>query len=558
MEKHWLRQDPAGVPHEVLPDGPQTLPALLEDAARRWPQRTACRLGHQALSYAELHEHARALAAWLLAQGLQHGDRVAMQLPNVLQLPVTVAGVLRAGLVLVPLDPQLAPRELAQRLKDAGARALVVAEEAVAALAECLENLPLRLVLARRGDLLGPLRGALVNHVVARVKKAPGAGLGGAVHFADALARGRKLPLPEAAACTPEDIALLPFTGGTTGAPRGAVLLHRHLVANVRQCEAWMAPALAHLPAGEPWVMVAALPLHHIFGFTVTLLLPWRVGGSVLLVPDARDTGALLKALAGQRFHGLPGVDTLFAAIAAHPEAARVDWSTLQLALAGGGAVRPATARLWQALTGRPLCEGYGLTEASPCVTCNPVDLEQFDGSIGGPLPSTEILLLDDEGQPVAPGERGELAVRGPQVMAGYWQRPDETARVMAPGGWLRTGDIAQLDAAGRLRLVDRKKDLIFVSGFNVFPAEVEEVLGQMPGVAECAAVGVPDERLGEAVKVVVVRSPGGPGPGEADVRQWCEQHLTGYKRPRVVEFRDALPRSPLGKLLRRALREAG
>ncbi len=559
MEKHWLRHYPAGVAPEVPTEGPPTLPALIEDVARRWPERPAYRCLGRTLSYAELDEHSRALAAWLRAQGLARGDRVAMLLPNVPQLPVTVAAVLRAGLVLVAVDPLLSARELMQRLKDAGARAVVVSEGAAATLDEVLESLPpLHVVVARLGDLLGPLHGALVNHVVRRVRKQPaaGAGLPGAVRFADALARGRKLP-QEVPAVSPDDIAMLPFTGGTTGTPKGAVLLHRHLVANVLQCEAWMGPALTRLPAGEPWVTVGALPLHHIFGFTVTLLLPWRVGGLVLLVPDASDTGALLKTLAGQRFHCFPGVDPLFAAITAHPDATRVDWTGLRLALAGGGAVRPGTARTWAALTGRPVCEGYGLTEASPCVTCNPVDLDAFDGSIGWPLPGTDIALLDDEGRPVPVGERGELAIRGPQVMAGYWQRPDETARVTAPGGWLRTGDIAQFDAQGRLRLVDRKKDLIFVSGFNVFPGEVEDVLGQMPGVLECAAVGVPDERVGEAVKVVVVRRlGGGAGPTEADVRQWCERHLTGHKRPRQVEFRDALPRSAVGKVLRRALRE--
>jgi len=335
------------------------------------------------------------------------------------------------------------------------------------------------------------------------------------------------------------------------------VLLHRQLVANLLQAQAWYRPALARVPAGEQIVTAGALPLHHIFGFNLVMLLGLHLGGCTLLLPDAQDAGAMLKALAGRRCHSFPGMDALYAELLAHPAFDSADWSALKLCVAGAMPVQPATAKAWHDRTGCPLCEGYGLTETSPAVTCNPADLGAFSGHIGLPLPSTEMALLDDAGHQVAPGTPGELAVRGPQVMAGYWQRPDETAKVMAPGGWLRTGDIATLDERGHVRLVDRKKDMILVSGFNVYPNEVEEVVRQMPGVLACAAVGMPDTRAGEAVKLVVVRhQPGSTSPTEADVRAWCEANLTGYKRPRVVEFRAELPRTAVGKVLRRALRE--
>ncbi len=558
MEKIWLRQYPAGVPAEVRPDRYPSLVALLDDSFRRHRDLPACRCMGRELRYGQLDDLSRALAAWLQSQGLVRGDRVAVMLPNVPQVLVAVAAILRAGLVVVNVDPQHTPRELEHQLRDAGARAIVIIEQAAATLQQVLDRVPVQHVLVTGlGDLLGPVKGPFVNHLVRRVRKlVPSFQLPGATRFADALARGRRmavtLPTPG-----PDDIAVLQYTGGTTGASKGAVLLHRNLVANLLQSQAWYQPALARVPAGEQPVTVCALPLHHIYGFNVIMMLSLHTGGCCLLIPNPQDGTAVLKALAQHRFHSFPAVDTLFATLLRHPDFDRVDWSHLKLSIGGGMPVQQATARLWLERTGCAVCEGYGLSEASPSVTCNPVDTAAWSGHIGAPLPGTELALLDDEGAAVPLGTPGELAVRGPQVMAGYWQRPDETAKVMAPGGWLRSGDIAVVDERGHLRIVDRKKDLIFVSGFNVYPNEVEDVLTQMPGVQECAVVGIPDALAGEAVKAVVVRqTPASAHPTEADVRAWCEANLTGYKRPKVVEFRSDLPKTHVGKVLRRALRD--
>jgi len=561
MEKIWIRQYPAGVPAEVRTDRFPSLVALLDDSLRRHRALPASRCLGRSTSYREIDDHARALAAWLQGLPLQRGDRVALMLPNLPQMLVAVVAVLRAGLVVVTVDPQASARELELQLKDAGAKALVMIDSAAATLAPVLERVPTRhVLLTGPGDMLGPLKGALVNHA-ARRRQASTSPLPGAVRWNDALARGRRSVFTPAAP-GPEDIALLQYTGGTTGVAKGAVLLHRNLVANLLQCQAWYQPALARVVPPEQLVTVGALPLHHIFGFTLVLLLGLHLGAQTLLIPDARDPAVVLRTLARQRFHAFPGVDTLFAALARHPDADRVDWSGLKLSVGGGMAVQLATAQAWLARTGCVVCEGYGLSETSPSVTCNPVPdgvahAGAHSGSIGVPLPSTDVTLLDDEGHEVPPGAAGELAIRGPQVMAGYWQRPDETAKVMTADGWLRSGDIATMDASGHFRIVDRKKDLILVSGFNVYPNEVEDVVAQMPGVSACAAIGIPDERTGEVVKVVVVREhAAATSPTEADVRAFCDAHLTGYKRPRVVEFRAELPRTPVGKVLRRALRD--
>ena len=558
MEKVWLKHYPAGVPAEVRADLFPSLVALLEDSFRQHRDRPACRCMGRELSYGQLDELSRALAAWLQGRGLVRGDRVAVMLPNVPQYLVAVAAILRAGLVVVNVSPAHTPRELEYQLKDAGAKAIVIIENAAASLQQVLDHLPVpHVLLASLGDMLGPLKGPLVNHLARRVRKlVPSFQLPGATRFVDALAHGRRMAL-QPAALGPDDIALLQYTGGTTGPCKGAVLLHRNLVANLLQSRAWYQPALARIPPGEQPLTVCALPLHHIYGFNVIMMLGLATGGCSLLIPNPRDTTALLKELARQRFHSLPAVDTLFHTLLQHPDFDRVDWSHLRLSIGGGMAVQQATARAWLERTGCPICEGYGLSEASPSVTCNPVDTTDWSGHIGLPLPGTEVTLLDDAGHPVPAGTPGELVVRGPQVMAGYWQRPDETARVITPEGWLRSGDIAVVDSRGNFRIVDRKKDLIFVSGFNVYPGEVEDVLTQMPGVQECAVVGIPDARAGEAVKVVVVRqAPASARPTEADVRAWCEANLTGYKRPKVVEFRAQLPKTSVGKVLRRALRD--
>ncbi|MBN8510869.1 MAG: AMP-binding protein [Burkholderiales bacterium] len=556
MEKIWLKHYPPGVPPDVDTGRYRSLAELLDDCLGRWHDRIAFRCFGQGFGYARIDALSRAFAAYLQSLGVKRGDRVAVMLPNLPQLPVAVAAILRAGGVVVNVNPQLAPRELAHLLKDSGAQAIVLLENFAATLQAVVGTLPLRhVVLAATGDLLGAVSGRLVNHLVRNVRRqVPEYQLPDAVPFVDALAAGRRLPFVPPA-LGPDDLAVLQYTGGTTGAAKAAVLLHRNIVANLLQCEAWYRPALQRLPAGEPPLTVAALPLHHIFGFTVILMLGLHLGGCSLLIPDPHDTTELLKQLARHRVHSFPAVNPLFAAVARHPDVHRVDWSALQLAVGGGMAVQRATARLWLEKTGCPICEGYGLTETSPTVTCNPVDGAGWNGSIGFPLPGTELQLLDDQGAEVAPGRPGEIAVRGPQVMAGYWQRPDETARAMTADGWFRTGDIGTVDAQGRFTIVDRKRDMIMVGGFSVAPNEIEDVVGTMPGVLECAVVGVPDPPAGEAVKLVVVRQDA--GLTEAGVRAWCDAHLPGCKRPRRVEFRDALPRSAGGKVLRRELRDA-
>jgi len=409
-------------------------------------------------------------------------------------------------------------------------------------------------VLTAMGDMLGWIKGAVVNHVVRRVKKmVPEFQLADAVRFNDAVAQGRGAVF-KPVSVRPDDIAVLQYTGGTTGISKGAVLLHRNLVANVLQSEAWYRPAIDRVADEGQVVTICALPLYHIFGFNTNMMLGLRMGGCGILIPNPRDLAGTLKTLSTERFHSFPAVNTLFHALAHHPDFNKVDWSHLKMSVGGGMAVQQATAKLWLEKTGCPICEGYGLSETSPVVSCNPTTSSAYSGTIGLPVPNTELRLIDDEGHEVPAGQAGEIAVRGPQVMAGYWQRPDETARVMTADGFFRTGDVGMVDERGYFRIVDRKKDMILVSGFNVYPNEVEDVITQMPGIMECAAVGVPDEKAGEVVKVVIVKKD--PAVTEADVRHWCEANLTGYKRPKLVEFRNDLPKTPVGKVLRRELRD--
>ena len=559
MQKIWLKQYPAGVPAEVKTDVYPSLVALLDESFRTHAARAAYKFMGASFSFGAIDDASRALAAWLQSTGLQRGDRVAIMMPNVPQYPVAVAAVLRAGLVVVNVNPLYTPRELEHQLKDSGAKAIIILENFAATLAQVIDQVPTKTVLlAAMGDMLGLIKGTLVNHVVRRVKKlVPPFALPPVVattRFPDAVARGRRLTLAPAAV-GPDDIAVLQYTGGTTGVSKGAVLLHRNLVANILQAEAWYQPALKKIPAGQQIVTVCALPLYHIFGFNTNMMLGLRMGGCNILIANPRDIPALLKDLAAQPFHSFPAVNTLFTAIANHPDFDKVDWSHLKISVGGGMAVTQGTARLWLDKTGCPICEGYGLSETSPSATCNPVDSTAFSGTIGLPMPSTELVLLDDDGHEVPAGQPGEIAIRGPQVMAGYWQRPDETAKVMTADGFFRTGDVGLMDERGHFRIVDRKKDMILVSGFNVYPNEVEDVLSQLPGVLECAAVGIPDDKAGEAVKVVIVKKD--PALTEAAVRSFCEANLTGYKRPKVVEFRPDLPKTTVGKILRRELREA-
>ena len=554
-ERIWLADYPAGVPADIDPSQYPSLVALLENSFKQYADRTAYSFMGKDISYAETDAQSRALGAYLQSLGLARGDRVAIMMPNVPQYPATVAAILRAGYVVVNVNPLYTARELEHQMKDSGAKAIVIIENFAATLQKCIANTQIKhVVLASMGDRLGGLKGMIVNFVVRKVKKlVPAFSLPGAVRYNDAIAKGQGAPF-SAPQIGPDDVAVLQYTGGTTGVAKGAVLLHRNLIANVLQSEAWNDPVMKQIPAGEQPTGVCALPLYHIFAFTVNMMLSLRNGGKTILIPNPRDLPAVLKELSKHKFHSFPAVNTLFNGLANHPDFNTVDWSHLKVSVGGGMAVQGAVAKLWLEKTGCPICEGYGLSETSPSATCNPVTSKEFSGTIGLPLPSTYIKILDDNGHEVPLGQAGEIAIKGPQVMAGYWQRPDETAKVMTADGYFKSGDIGIMDERGYTKIVDRKKDMILVSGFNVYPNEIEDVVAGMPGVLEVAAVGVPDEKMGEAVKLVIVKKD--PGLTEDAVRKFCHDNLTGYKRPRVIEFRDELPKTPVGKVLRRELRD--
>jgi len=456
----------------------------------------------------------------------------------------------------VNVNPLYTPRELEHQLKDSGSQAIVIIENFASTLDKCIAQTAVKhVVMCAMGDRLGYLKGSLVNYVVRNVKKmVPDFDLPQAVRFNSALSQGEGL-LFTSPVVGPDDIAVLQYTGGTTGVSKGAVLLHRNVVANVLQSEAWNQPVMKRVPANEQPTSVCALPLYHIFAFTVNMMLSMRTGAKTILIPNPRDIPAVLKELSKHTFHSLPAVNTLFNGLANHPDFNTVNWRNLKVSVGGGMAVTRAVAELWLAKTGCPICEGYGLSETSPSASCNPTTSTEFSGTIGVPIPSTWMKLVDDEGNDVTTfGTPGEIAIKGPQVMAGYWQRPDETARVMTPDGYFKSGDIGIVDERGFFKIVDRKKDMILVSGFNVYPNEVEEVVSSCPGVLECAAIGVPDEKTGEAVKLVVVKKD--PSLTEARILDYCRTNLTGYKQPRVIEFRTDLPKTPVGKILRRELRD--
>ncbi len=555
-DRVWLGSYPQGVPADIDPDQYASLVDLMEESFARYADRTAYSFMGKAISYRQTDEESLALAAYLQSLGLAKGDRVAIMMPNVPQYPVTVAAVLRAGYVVVNVNPLYTPRELEHQLKDSGAKAIVIIENFAATLEKCIAStLVQHVVVASMGDRLGLLKGAVVNHVVRKVKKlVPAFDLPQAVRFNDALARGRKLPVSKPA-LGPQEIALLQYTGGTTGVSKGAVLLHRNVIANVLQSEAWNDPVMKRVPAGEQPTSVCALPLYHIFAFTVNMMLSMRTGGKTILIPNPRDLPAVIKELSKHTFHSFPAVNTLFNGLANHPDFGKVNWSNLKVSVGGGMAVTGSVAKLWLDKTGCPICEGYGLSETSPSASCNPTTSTEFTGTIGVPIPSTWMKILDDDGHEVPQGQTGEIAIKGPQVMAGYWQRPDETAKVMTPDGYFKSGDVGFMDERGFFKIVDRKKDMILVSGFNVYPNEVEEVASACPGVLECAAIGVPDEKTGEAVKLVVVRKDASLTPER--IQDFCRDKLTAYKVPRIIEFRDELPKTPVGKILRRELRQA-
>jgi long-chain acyl-CoA synthetase len=554
MDRPWLTQYPAGVPADIDIDRFASLKDVLGASCSRFASLPAFSSMGAELTFRQLDEASRAFAAWLQASaGLKRGDRVALMMPNLLQYPVALFGVLRAGMVVVNVNPLYTPRELEHQLKDSGAVAIVVLENFAHTLVRVVESTPLRVVVTTQvGDLLPPLKRLLTNAVVKYVKKmVPPWKLAGAVTLRQALAAGRGQPLGEVT-LTHDDLAFLQYTGGTTGVAKGAMLTHGNMVANVLQVAAWMSPGMND---GAETVIIP-LPLYHVFALTGCLSF-FSKGAQIVLIANPRDLPAFSKVLRQTRFSAIIGVNTLFRALLDSPDSARVDWSGLKLAVAGGMAVQQVVAHRWKQMTGVPLVEGYGLTETAPVSIANPVTIEEWSGGIGVPLPGTDAAILDDDGRPLALGEVGEICLRGPQVMKGYWNRPEETARVFTADGWLRTGDMGVMDERGNIRLTDRKKDMIVVSGFKVFPNEIEDVLATHPGVAEAAAIGVPDARAGEAVKVVVLRKD--PALTEAEVLAHCRQHLTGYKVPRIVEFRaEPLPKSNIGKILRRELRDEG
>ena len=555
-DRPWLAAYPQGVPADIDASQYQSLVQLMEQAFRDFANRTAYSFMGKDTTFAQADAQSRQMAAYLQGLGLARGARVALMMPNIPQYPVAVAAVLRAGFVVVNVNPLYTRRELEHQLKDSGAEAIIIIENFAATLQACIAATPVKhVVLCAMGDRLGLIKGAIVNHVVRKVKKmVPPFDLPGAVRFNDALTKGAGAKFT-APTIKSDDIALLQYTGGTTGVSKGAVLLHRNIIANVLQSEAWNTPAMGKIPAGEQPTSICALPLYHIFAFTVNMMLSMRTGGKTVLIPNPRDLAATLKELSKHRFHSFPAVNTLFNGLANHPDFNTVDWSHLKVSLGGGMAVQSAVAKLWLEKTGCPICEGYGLSETSPSASCNPVTSKEFSGTIGVPISSTYLCILDDDGNDIsASGQPGEIGIKGPQVMAGYWQRPDETAKVMTPDGYFKTGDIGTMDARGYFKIVDRKKDMVLVSGFNVYPNEVEDVVAQMPGVMECAVVGVPDEKTGEAVKLVIVKKD--QSLTEEQVRQFCHENLTGYKRPKVIEFRTELPKTPVGKILRRMLRD--
>ncbi|MEK9719818.1 MAG: long-chain-fatty-acid--CoA ligase [Quisquiliibacterium sp.] len=558
MDRFWLKNYPAGVPADVDFSQYSSLVQLIEEAFSKYRSRKAYVGMGKEITFGQIDEWSRSVAAWLQQNGLAKGDRVAIMMPNVLQYPVVLAAILRAGMIVVNVNPLYTARELEHQLKDSGAKAIFILENFAATLEKVIAKTDVKLVvLAAMGDMLGLAKGALVNLVVRKVKKmVPPFSLPGAPRYKNVVSAGASMQL-ERPKLGPEDVAFLQYTGGTTGLSKGATLVHRNLIANLLQSEAWLQPGLTNPkkgPAPEQLAVVCALPLYHIFAMTLCCLFGMRIGAFNILIPNPRDLPALVKEIRPYKIHILPAVNTLFNALANHPEFVQLDFSELRISAGGGTAVQEAVAKHWLEVTGCPICEGYGLSETSPSATTNPTDTEVFSATVGLPLPSTEILLLDDAGQPVPLGERGEIAIRGPQVMRGYWNQPDETSKVMTPDGFFKSGDIGIMDERGYVRIVDRKKDMILVSGFNVFPTEIEGVVASHPGVLECAAVGVTDEHSGEAVKLFVVRKD--PALSEEQVRAWCAENLTGYKRPRHVEFRSDLPKTNVGKILRRALRD--
>ncbi|HKV96395.1 MAG TPA: long-chain-fatty-acid--CoA ligase [Gammaproteobacteria bacterium] len=553
MDKIWLKEYPQGVPAEINPDQYASLKAVFDESCRLYAALPAYSNLGTTLSYAELEKLSRQFGAYLQkVVGLKKGDRVALMMPNLLQYPVALFGVLRSGMVAVNVNPLYTERELEHQLKDSGAHTIVILENFASTLQAALPNADVQhVVVTAIGDLVPFPKRALVNFVVRKVKKmVPPWRIEGAVPFRTALAQGASHSMDEVQV-TGTDVAFLQYTGGTTGVAKGAALTHRNMVANVLQASAWLGP---HLTKGSE-VVITALPLYHIFSLTANCLVFMKIGGHNILITNPRDMPGFMKELSKWKFTAITGVNTLFNGLLHTEGFDKLDFSGVKIALGGGMAVQRAVAAKWKQVTKSTLVEAYGLTETSPAACINPLDLKDYNGSIGLPIPSTDLSIRDDDGKELKVGEVGELCFKGPQVMRGYWQRPDETAKVLSADGWLRTGDVGRVDARGYVFIVDRKKDMILVSGFNVYPNEVEDVIAMHPGVREVAAIGVPDEHSGEVVKLLVVKKD--PNLTEAALKDWAHKELTGYKRPKYIEFRNELPKSNVGKILRRELRDA-
>jgi long-chain acyl-CoA synthetase len=554
MERIWLKQYPAGVPADIDVNQYSSLVELLEESFAKFADRKAFICMDKSISYRDLDEMSQALGAYLQSKGLPKGARVALMMPNVLQYPVSTAAVLRAGYAVVNVNPLYTPRELEHQLKDSGAEAIIVLENFATTVQQVIGKTSVKhVIVGSMGDLLG-FKGVIVNLVVRRVKKmVPPYSIPGAVTFNDALAAGRSMKLNKPK-IKPEDVAFLQYTGGTTGVSKGATLLHRNIVANVLQNDAWLQPALKKPPIVDNMIVVCALPLYHIFALTACYLLGVRSGGTNLLIPNPRDMPGFIKELQKYQVSFFPAVNTLYNGLLNTPGFDKLDFSKLKISNGGGMATQKAVAEKWLKTTGCTLSEGYGLSETAPTLTCNRADIEQFSGTIGLPVPSTYLSIRDDDGNELPLGQAGEICAKGPQVMAGYWNRPDETAKVMTADGYFRTGDIGVMDANGYTKIVDRKKDMILVSGFNVYPNEIEDVIATHPGVLECAVIGVTDSKSGEAVKAFIVKKD--PNLSADDVIKYCGTQLTAYKVPKQIEFRTELPKTNVGKILRRELRD--
>jgi len=550
VEKIWLKHYPKGVPAEIDINEYASVRDVFEESVRKYASRKAYTCMGKSITFAELDALSAAFGAWLQANGCKKGARIALMMPNVLQYPICLFGILRAGCTVVNVNPLYTARELEHQLKDSGAEVIVVVENFAHVLQEVIAGTKVRQpIVTSIGELLG-FKGLIVDFVLRHVKKMiPAYSLPGSIRLSDTLADGRKRKL-ENVPLGHDDIAFLQYTGGTTGVAKGAMLLHRNIVANLLQARAWVKP---FLKASHQEVIITPLPLYHIFSLTANCLVFMTLGAENVLITNPRDIPGFIKEMAKHRFSAFTGVNTLFNALINKPEFAKLDFSSLQLTLGGGMAVQETVAEKWKDITGKPLIEAYGLTETSPAATINPLDLPSYNGSIGLPIPSTELILRDDAGKEVPLGQPGEICIRGPQVMKGYWQHPHETAKVLDAEGWFATGDVGVMDERGYVRIVDRKKDMILVSGFNVYPNEVEGVAVMHPGILECAAVGVPDKKSGEAVRLYVVKKD--DNLTAEDVIEHCRHHLTAYKVPRDIEFRTELPKSNGGKILRRELR---